>query len=154
MTTTLDNFNNLFGFTSFGSDASRSTIICRSKKSGLYATNGWLSPDGILYGCLYAQHGLLAEALVRKFKILVKRNVSYYETFRDAERTLELNQWIKYTRCARGVVTPAAKETSWFCFDKRGDIGFELTQKQYDTIFDWSQAHKEIPNCWNEFEIM
>ncbi len=93
----------------------------------LMATNGWISPDGVLYACKYWEHIDLAIFLVRKLKL----NESESE-----ERVLEKAGWIKLQMSN---FDSRALFYRWIGFEN----DYEVTQKQFDIIFDWCQLHKQ-----------
>jgi len=98
------------------------------KPSGEIDTHdGWLSPDGKFYACLYGEHISKAASLVY-----------FLDGRRDfnAERTLEETGWVKV----------ATGRLFW-------DYGNHNvpTQRQYDAVFDWCQKEGRVmPELFEE----
>lgn len=106
----------------------------------LKATNGWVSPDGKLYKCRYWEHDGLAELIIQRLGIL---------GYESAVCKLEKRGWLK-------LQTSVSDGRSYFYRwkDVCATSVTEVTQKQFDLVFDWHCVHKSDMSYGKEFVVI
>ncbi len=96
--------------------------------------NGWLSPEGKLYGCCFAKHVELSYEIIRK-----RFGEDYFEDsdYLCPSIFLENQGWLKL-------------HDGRLAYGGPGFIpaGYTITQAQLDTIFDWCKRHKVKMPVW------
>ena len=86
----------------------------------LDTTNGWLSPEGVLIPCKYMEHDFFA-------LVILKEIYGIDDTHSIRGDVLVNRKWVKL------------QDKMW---SKLYKVDFQVTQSQYDTIWDYCQKHK------------